>query len=962
YGPTETTVTATVFVPPAGWDEENLPIGKAIKGYTAHILNEQRLPVAEGETGELYIGGHSLARGYLNRPEQTQEAFVTLEDEGGKLTRLYRTGDLARWLPSGDIAYAGRIDHQLKIGSYRVEPGEIEAALNQRPDVLESLVVADQSGHQKALLAYLACDLSEFDLSLTYSWLQEKLPPHMVPLKYVLLESFPKTINGKIDRKALPDASAAITATQTDYQAPQTDTERRLAAVWQSQLSLAQVGRSDDFFGLGGDSLLVARTLGAMQTQMGVAVSARDFFANPKLHQLARCIDSGQSEKEQLQLAPLATPLPETPLAASQLRLWLQYETTSRNLSQFHVHEAVSIRGALDLDKLEQSLRRVVDRHSALQMQVLTRDHGPVMRWTESFELPIQRHSSITESMDQFVERCVEEQRFDLAQGPLVRAHLARVADNEHLLIIVAHHLAVDGWSMSILLRELSAAYEARELPTNPKQFVEFAVADAKLRDNGHYDAQLDYWGEQLANLEPVEFSQDHRVPAVRQFSAQQIEFELSPAIVEQLEHRAKTLNSSVHALLMACYFALLQRHTRSNDIAIATAVHGRNSSELDNIVGTFISTLPIRTGVDSQQSFESLVKAVRDTTREAISNSDTQFDEIVKRVNPPRVSDQLPFSSFMFLLQNIPDGELKLDGLECEHIISPINTSEYHILLEINVVQRDEQPKYSARFVYSDELFHRNAIARFSTQYQRVLQQALSKPDLLLAEVELLSDTDKQHLINRLNPLSTAYDDSQSFIDRIWHQANLNPEKTAVCDDTGNSMSYRELALRAEKLAIHLQTLGAGPGVLIALSMHRSANMLVALLGILRSGSAYLPMDPSYPAERVRYILEDAKAPVLITEQVLANELPTSGAQVLRLDTDWPEILAAAASGVTLDADRQAQMHHLAYVIYTSGSTGNPKGVQLTHANLLASVRILDQVIDIPDGARVISWLPTAH
>ena len=726
-------------------------------------------------------------------------------------------------------------------------------------------------------------------------------------------------------------------AMQTQLSAPQTDTERKLAQVWQSQLKLTLVGREDNFFELGGDSLLVARTLGAIQTEMGVSVRAKDLFSNSQLHQLAAYIDASAGQQGLLQLQRLPSPLPKTPLTASQLRLWLQYEATPGNLSMFHVHKAVLIRGALDVEKLSDSLRQVAARHSALKMHVSDRDGSPVMCWNEQFVLPISLESLPSDvSPTDFVQDCIDKESFDLGTGPLVRVHITQLSNDEHLLVLVAHRLSVDDWSMAVLMREISAHFAGNTLPTQPYQFIEFAQADNAARTAGAYDEQFDYWASQLAELEPVEFSQDLKAPAKRQFSADQISFEISAELVQRLEATAKLLKYSIHTLLMACYFSLLHRHTRSEDFAIATAVHGRNDSQLENIVGAFIGTLPIRAQVNAQLSFQELVQQLSDTTRDAISNSDAQFDEIVRRVNPQRVNEQLPFSPFMFMHQNIPDRELALEGLNCEHITPAIEASEYNILLEISVHECNCETSYQARFVYSNELYHRSSIERLCQQFQRLLKQALENPETTVSQLELLSESDKSSLIHDLNPAPTPYEQSQTFVDLIWQQAKLRPEKIAVRDDTGEAVSYIELFARAEQLATHLQQLGAGPGVLIALSMHRSVSMVVALLGILRSGSAYLPLDPSYPAERVRYILDDAQAPVIITEQALRDSLPTSNAEVLCLDTGWQDVVATVSDNALRHTDVKANLEDLAYVIYTSGSTGNPKGVQLSHRNVL--------------------------
>lgn len=932
YGSPETLMTAAAFIPPPGWLALSIPIGKPLQGTSMHILNSELQPVATGETGDLYIGGNCLARGYLKRPDLDRELFVEARTPQG-IARLFRSGDLARRLPSGDVSLMGRRDRQIDIGPHRINPCDIENTLILHDQLHETLVVSERIGSQLSLLAYVVCQPKYIDLLELTRWLEKRLPAHKVPYSFVILSQFPRTIDGEIDRQSLPDASAAIAVTHDNPTAPLSDTERELADLWKNELPVEHVGKFDDFFELGGDSLMAVRTLSVLQNKHDPSLDTKDFYANSKLHEQAAQIDARSvKEKESvLKIQRTSFPLPETALAASQLRLWLQYESNALNISLFHVHEAVKIQGELNTPRLIKTLRQVVARHSVLYMHVAPRESGPTMCWPDNFVLPIEQ---LTVDPEQDWASCVHERvqnrRFSLTTGPLVRCHILS-RGNEHLLLLVAHHLVMDGWSMSLMVQEISESYRGGTLLQNPLQFVDFARADAAARKALSYEPQLDYWHERLQGLEPAELTADKRPPVARQYSAKQISFNIEHELAERLAKTTKALNSSAPSILMAVYMALLARHSNSDDFAVATIVHGRNSRKLDNVVGSFVGTLPIRAQLSSSSTFSQLIHQTRDATREAVANSDVHFDQIVQKINPQRVDDQLPFSPYMFLMQNILGIELSLDGVHCEHLHEPIHASEYDVLLEVSVVGQGQAPSYRARIAYSDELFNHSSMQRFVQQYLKLLSDALDRPDSLLSELELMTAQQKNSLLQSINPAPVHYPVDKNISELIRQQAKRRANKVAVRDSYGSQLSYAELSCRADHLAAYLKQKAVSANSLVAVLLNRSCDTLVALLGILRSGAAYLPLDPAYPAERISYILTDARAPVLITEASLFADVPATKAEVICIDLDWPVIESTAMLPV-----QPCELSNLAYVIYTSGSTGNPKGVQLTHGNVL--------------------------
>src|SRR5215813_13196004 len=888
YGPSEShVVTAfTLGGPPDAWSSLP-PIGRPISNTQIFLFDEYLNPVPIGVCGEVYIGGDGLARGYLNRPELTAERFVPHPFSTDPDARLYRTGDLARYRSDGNIEFLGRVDNQVKIRGFRVELGEIESALGQHPAVCEAVVLAREDDPDdpltsprtgKRLVAYvIANDGSPFHNELG-SFLKQKLPDYMVPSAFVLLDAFPLTANGKIDRKALPAPDHSRREVEEGYQAPRTPAEEMLVEIWAEVLKLESIGVHDNFFDLGGHSLLATQVISRIRGSFQVEVPLRALFESPTVAGLAGHIEEARRKEQGLQPPPSLTVSREREsLSFAQQRLWFidQLEPQS---AVYNVPGALRIRGRLDVAVLELSLNEIVRRHQALRTTFSIVEGQPVQVVSPSLRisLPVgdltDRPATEREEEARRLAREEAQRPFDLARGPLLRVTLLRLGEQDHVLLLTMHHIVCDGWSMGVLYRELSLLYEAfsKGLPSPlsdlPIQYADFAVWQREWLQGEVLETQLSYWKKQLEGVPAViNLPTDRPRPSLQSYRGARQSFELSEELTSALKILSRKHHVTVFMTLLAAFQTLLHRYTSQHDIVIGSPIANRNRTEIESLIGFFVNTLVLRSDLSGNPSFTGLLARVRNVALGAYAHQDVPFEKLVEEFQPQRSLSHSPLFQVMFVLQNAPPMVREFGGLTFSSFAVGSETAKFDLTLSM----REEAKGLRGSLEYSTDLFDAATIDRMIRHFERLLQGIVAGPDRHISDLPILTDAEKHQLLVEWNNTATDYPHDACIHELFEEQVKKSPDAIAVVFED-QQLTYGELNRRANQLAHYLRKLGVGPEVLVGICMDRSLEMIIGLLGILKAGGAYVPLDPEYPKERLAFMMADTQAPFLLTTRQL--------------------------------------------------------------------------------------------
>ncbi len=933
YGPSEDTTYSTYALVKKG-TSQSPPIGRPIANTQAYILDPHRQLVPIGVPGELHLSGVGLARGYFNRPELTDEKFIPNPYNPG--TRLYKTGDLVRYLPDGNIEYLGRIDHQVKIRGFRIELGEIEAGLSQHPDVYSAVVVAreDVLGSPR-LVAYIVPN-PEATVSVgeLRSFLKQQLPEYMIPSAFVMLEALPLTPNGKVDRWALPASDTARPELEKPFVAPRTEVEERLAAIWSEVLGLEQVGVCDNFFELGGHSLLATQIVSRLREAFGLELPLRRLFESPTVAELAESIEEA--------IATTITPIQpiarngNLPLSFAQTRLWFLDQLEGKTAA-YNMGAAVRLLGSLQLEALEQALTEIVQRHEVLRttFSVVDGQPIPVITPTLTIKLPVVdlRSSSELEKQTQVLQLACEEAKrlFDLTQAPLLRGQLLQLRDTEYVLLVTMHHIASDGWSIGVLIRELAVLYEAfragksSPLPALRIQYADFADWQRQWLQKEVLDTHLRYWKQQLAGAPPIlELPTNRPRPAVQTFRGSTQFFEVSPSLTDKLKRLSQQQGVTLFMMLLAAFQTLLYRYTNQKDICVGSPIANRNRREVEPLIGFFVNSLVLRTDLSGDPSFQELLSRVRQVALDAYAHQDLPFEMLVEQLQPERSLSYTPLFQVMFSLQNASMETLALSGLSLDLLEIDIGIAKFDLSLSMEETEKG----LKGSFEYSTDLFDADAIARTIEHFQTLLEGIVTTPERLISELPLLSAAERHQLLLEWNDTGVEYPQDKCIHQLFEAQVERTPDAVAVVFET-ESLTYRQLNKQANQLAHYLQKVGVAPGVLVGICVERSLEMVVGLLGVLKAGGAYVPLDPAYPQERLAFMLQDAQVFILLTHH---KSLQFATPLAIYLDKDWEVISQESEENLITDVTAE----NLAYVIYTSGSTGKPKGVMIQHNSLV--------------------------
>jgi amino acid adenylation domain-containing protein/non-ribosomal peptide synthase protein (TIGR01720 family) len=941
YGPTEATIMCAHYPVPPDHEVVHHMIGAAMNNVSLRLYDRYGNLVPVGVPGELYIGGAGVSRGYLNRDELTAEKFVTIDGE-----RFYRSGDVGRYLHDGNIIFLGRSDHQVKIRGFRIEPGEIENVLSRHETVRKSVVVAhDDASGQKALVAYvMAEDGVETTERELREHLREKLPEHMIPAAFVMLDTLPLTRLGKIDRKALPVPDFGRDSVARSYLAPRNEVEAVLAGIWAEVLKTTRVGVEDNFFELGGHSLLATQVISRVRDAFGVETPLRAVFERPTPALLAVQIEAELRAGTGVGSVPLVPSKRDgaLPLSFAQQRLWFLDQLEPNNFI-YNMPHVVRLVGPLDVAAMEAAFTEIVRRHEALRTTFVVQNGQPVqvINPPQAFRLPVLDFRRLPEAQREaeVMHFAADEVKrpFDLSSGPLLRSYLLRVEDEAHVLLFTLHHIVCDGWSINVLIQEVAALYQAfaggqsSPLPELTLQYADFAVWQRQSLSGEILESQLAYWKEQLAGAPPVlDLPTDRPRGAVQTHRGAYFSFPIPALLIERLEALSRREGATLFMTTLAAWQTLLYRYSGQTDISVGTSIANRNRAEIEPLIGFFANMLVMRSKLSGEMSFKRLLGQVREMTLRAFAHQDAPFEKLVEELQAQRSLSYSPLFQVLFVLENVPLRVPELPGLQLSLIEQESEITKYD--LSLNLVELDGE--IGGSIEYNTDLFDRGTIERLSRNYLTVLESVLANPDEKLSALALMSESERRQLLVEWNDTASVYDRDKAINQLFEEQAERTPAGIALV--SGDSqMTYAELNARANQLAHYLRGLGVGPEVGVGLCCERSAEMIVGLLGILKAGGAYVPLDMQYPLERLSFVMEDASLGVLLTQEKLIDALPATWAQVVCLDTDWDEI---AASPDTNPANL-ANAENLAYVMYTSGSTGQPKGVSVVHRNVVRLV-----------------------
>jgi amino acid adenylation domain-containing protein len=944
-GPTESTLALQHFV-----DRDTLlagntvPVGHPVEGVLVRLVTPMGEQVALWGVGEIELRSAHVALGYWNRPDLTEAAFAPDPTGGGR--RIYRTGDVGRLLPDGALEHLGRVDHQVKVRGHRIELGEIEARILGCPGVARAVVaVREGSPGEKSLAAYVVpVEGAALAMETVREHLRKALPAYMLPAAFMRLDALPLLPNGKVDRRALPMPDGREEH-EHRYVPPRTPAEEVLAGIWAEVLRRDRVGVDDDFFALGGHSLLATQMLARVRAALGVELPLRALFEAPTIARLAERVEAAR-EQGARPAAPPLVPMPREstlPLSYAQQRLWLidQLEPGS---ATYNIPLAMRLDGALDAGALERSLVEILRRHEALRTTFTTVAGEPrqVIAAVPSFSLPVVDLASLPEPA-----REAESQRlaiedanrpFDLSRGPLLRAALLRLEERAHVLLLNMHHVVSDGWSIGVLTSELTVLYEAfsagrpSPLPELRIQYTDYALWQREWLSGEVLAAQLAYWKEHLRGAPAaLDLPLDRPRPAVESHRGAMLPILLPRELSTALGLLSRREGVTLFMTLLAAFQVLLHRHSGQDDIVVGSPIAGRTRVETEGLIGFLVNTLVLRGKLGGDPTFRELLAQVRESTLGAHAHQDVPFEKLVEELAPPRDLGRAPLFQAMLILQNAPASPPSLGDVSLAWLAVERTTAKFDLTLSI----WETAEGLAGALEYATDLFDAATMARMAGHLQALLEGAVADPGARVSDLPLLTEPERCRLLVEWNDTKAAYPQDHCIHELFEAQVETTPEATALIFE-GQSLGYRELDARANRLAHRLIALGAGPGALVGLALERSPEMVVGLLGILKAGAAYVPLDPTYPADRLAFMIEDAGLGLLVSEGSLAGALPEHAARVVVVDapeSDTPDT----------SPGRRARGEDVAYVIYTSGSTGRPKGVEIPHravVNFLVTMR----------------------
>ncbi|WP_158287213.1 non-ribosomal peptide synthetase [Mesobacillus foraminis] len=915
YGPTETTVFATACpVTETMFDHQTIPIGRPISNTSVYVLSSSGQLQPEGVPGELAIGGAGVSRGYLNRPDLNKERFLENPFVPGDV--FYKTGDLVRWLPDGNLEYLGRIDHQVKIRGHRIELGEVESRLKEFPAIREVAATArtDSQGHSY-LCAHIVWEGERAEAHLR-EYLDQHLPAYMIPTHFINLEELPLTQNGKVDKRRLT-VEKGLAEGVMPYEEPITDTEKALAHIFEQVLGVEQVSLNDNFFDLGGHSLKAMILSARIHKGMRMEVSLKDIFTFPTVKKLARHI--GELSESSFESIKPADEKEYYPVSFAQKRIYVLQKMEPEG-THYNIPLLFKMEGELDLRKVQDSLNRLMQRHESLRTSFHFAGGQLVQKIHDDLDWPLvfvdEQETDIESIKKGFI------QPFDLSSAPLLRSQLVKVDTQTHVLMIDLHHIISDGISVNILLQDFYDLYHGRSLEEPVIQYKDYAVWQQDHGDSLKLKDEELFWKYRFEGEIPVlDMHSDFPRPQVQKFEGETLQVDLGKSLTNRLKLFCSQSDVTQYMTMLAAYHVLLHKYTGQDDIVIGSPVAGRSHADTENVVGMFVNTLALRHKSNEAGSFGEFLTQVKKEVLLAQEHGGYPFEELVKSLGIPRVLNRNPLFDTMFILQNMNAFTSDSDGLQLTLIQNDTHSSKFDLSW---IVEERETLLLSVE--YSTNLFKRQSVERMANQYIHILKQVLKDPDIPIGTIELATEGEQHEILTQFNKTRTEQKKTETLHGLFEQQALKSPERVAIVFGS-DEITYGALNNRANQLARALRIKGIENNQIVGLLFEKSIDMVVAILGVLKAGAAYMPIDPGFPDDRIQYMLHDSMTKMLIVEDFSLVPAQFKGSV---LGMDDPLI----SSLETHNLGEMATAEDLSYLIYTSGSTGKPKGVMVEHRN----------------------------
>ena len=917
YGPTENGSYSTCYSIKGNEKDGIIPIGKPISNSTCYVVSKCGALQPIGVPGELWVGGDGVARGYINNPDLTDERFIKNPFANGN---VYKTGDCVKWLPDGNLVFLSRLDKQIKLRGFRIELEDIDNNILKYSGIKQSISILTEVNNQKAICSYIVSN-TKINIKELKNFLESCLPDYMLPTYITQIENVPLTISGKLDRKALPTPILC----KEDIVPARNKIDDCIISKISDLLSISQISINNSFFDIGGDSLSAISLSTYLTNKYGIDISVKDIFNNPTIRSLSDYISKNLSNNLHTSIVPKVEVRNYYPASEAQKRI---YYATNRDTSSllYNISGGLKFDSVPDVNKLESSIKTLIDRHESLRtfFDIVNGDVVQKVEKQINFYLPVERVTDF--STDNLFSSFI--QPYNLSKAPLFRIKLVIFDDNSSLLMFDMHHIICDGASLSIFVKELCDLYNGNALSEHPIDYKDFAVFEQAQINTSEYNKSKTFWLNQFKDEIPVlTLPTKGSRPTRQSYNGNNYLFELDETLTNSIMNVAKQNAVTPYMLLLGIYYILLSKYSSQQDIVIGTPVVGRNTEDLQGIIGMFVNSLPLRIKTDSTQNFNVFLEHLKSYCLDAYSHQDYPFNELVNELGLKRDISRNPIFDTMFIYQNNGYIPLSFNGINSNYSIPNLHISKFDLSLEII----PSSSKFNMRIEYCTDLFNEDFIKQFAKHYILILQEVLSNFEIPISKIEIVTPEEKDIILNQFNNTKTIYPRDKSLVELWNEQVKLTPKNTAIVFED-KKLSYKELDEKSNQLAHFLQENGASSGEIIPILMDKSLEMIIAILGILKIGAAFLPVDVQYPKDRIEYMLHDSNAKILVTVPEFIHK-STSNIKALSVELDnitYKTHSTTPINGILYSPDA------LAYVMYTSGSTGKPKGVMITNRNIV--------------------------